>query len=132
MHWTVQAGRYQRRRAACQYTEHEADAPGWAAILSPVKNERPHLLNTRVRYWSVVYLERSAMSVKAVAEAAGISRTTAHRVFYGKDDDELLVGTVEAVALALGVDVEALFCAKPGEPGTAAPSAASEEGHEEA
>lgn len=115
MHWTVQAGRYQRSRTACQYTEHGADAPGRAAILSPVKNERPHLLNTRVRYWSVVYLERSGMSVKAVAESAGISRTTAHRVFYGKDDDELLVGTVEAVALALGVDVEALFQATPDE-----------------
>jgi len=81
-----------------------------------VKNDRPHLLNTRVRYWSALYLERSGMSVKAVAEAAGISRTTAHRVLYGKDDDELLVGTVEAVAVALGVDAEAMFQPTPDEP----------------
>lgn len=80
-----------------------------------VKNERPTRLTARVRYWSDLLLRQSGKTVSSVARETGFSRTTVHRVFYGLDTDELLVGTVEAVAVALGVDPCALFEPMPGE-----------------
>lgn len=83
----------------------------------PVKNARPHILNARVRYWAPRLMADRGLTISALARTTGFSRTTVHRVVYGKDDDEVYVGTVEAVAIALGVEAEALFAPMPGEGG---------------
>lgn len=82
-----------------------------------VKNERPHILNARVRYWSPRLMADRGMTITELARLTGFSRTTVHRVIYGKDEDEVYVGTVEAVAMALEVEPEALFAPIPGEGG---------------
>ena len=56
----------------------------------PVKNERPHRLTARVRYWSTRLLAQSEQTVSSIARDTGFSRTTVHRVFYGLDEAELL------------------------------------------
>lgn len=98
-----------------QYTGHRSPRRRDGLYPPHVKNERPVRLTTRVRYWAAQQLDACDETVTSIARTTGFSRTTVHRVFYGVPTDELLVGTVEAVADALGIDPGELFKPTPDE-----------------
>jgi len=74
---------------------------------------------SRVRYWVRYHARLNGLTLVALAESAGISRTTWYRLMEPDPEaggvTDVHVGTVEALARALAVDIQQLFKPLPGE-----------------
>lgn len=68
---------------------------------------------SRVRYWVQHHARMQGLTLVALAEAAGISRTTWYRLMEPDPEaggvTDVHLGTVEALANALNVDLHTLF-----------------------
>lgn len=74
---------------------------------------------SRVRYWVRHHARMQGLTLVALAEAAGISRTTWYRLMEPDPEaggvTDVHLGTIEALANALKLDLQELFAPLPGE-----------------